>query len=235
AQMCVIDQRRPANLPAGVAFSDTLLDGAPDIMMLAFKPQNLSAFAHDIGARFGPATTLMSILAGVTAAQLRSIFPKAGAIIRAMPNLAAGIGLGVTALYAEAADATVRETGNRLTAPLGSVTWLQDEALFDAVTALSGCGPGFVFRFIDAVAQAGAALGLPAKQALQLALKTVEGAAVMASVSAEPPAVLADRVASPGGATRAGLDVLDDGAALARLMQATLAAAAKRSAELAQG
>lgn len=118
-------------------------------------------------------------------------------------------------------------------APLGLVEWIADESHFDAVTALSGSGPAFLYRFIDALAQGGAALGLPADQAARLALATVEGAALTAAASADAPASLADKVASKGGSTRAGLDVLDADSALETLVAATLAAAEARNRELA--
>ena len=118
-------------------------------------------------------------------------------------------------------------------APLGLVEWIADEALFDIVTALSGSGPAFVFRYIDALAKGAAALGLPADQAARFALATVEGAALLAASADEPPGILADRVASPGGTTRAGLDVLDANGALDALVTRTLDAAAKRNAEMA--
>ncbi|WP_302480024.1 pyrroline-5-carboxylate reductase family protein, partial [Sphingomonas bacterium] len=120
-----------------------------------------------------------------------------------------------------------------LAAPLGHVEWIADEGVFDAVTALSGCGPGFVFRFVDALAAAGAALGLPADQALRLARATVAGSARMAMEADESPSVLADRVASPGGSTREGLNILNRDDALRRLLSETLAAAARRNGELA--
>ena len=175
---------------------------------------------------------LLSILAGVEEAALAARI-DADAIVRAMPNLPVAIGRGVTALHARGAAPEARAAAEALAAPLGAVEWIADEALFDAVTALSGCGPGFVFRFIDALAQAGTALGLPAEQAARLALATVEGAAAMASGSSESPAVLADRVASPGGSTREGLNVLDRDGALNRLVAATLRAARDRNIELA--
>jgi pyrroline-5-carboxylate reductase len=118
-------------------------------------------------------------------------------------------------------------------APLGLVEWISDEGLFDAVTALSGSGPAFLFRFIDALAEAGATLGLPADQAARLAMATVEGSAALAAGAEESPAILADRVASPGGTTRAGLDILDADQALKALVRDTLDAAARRGAEMA--
>ncbi len=117
--------------------------------------------------------------------------------------------------------------------PLGTPEWF-DEAQFDAVTALAGSGPAFVYRFIDALAQGGAALGLPPEQAQRLALATVEGAGALASASPHSPGELARRVASPGGTTEAGLKVLDAEGAIARLVEATLEAAAVRSAEMAR-
>jgi pyrroline-5-carboxylate reductase len=150
-----------------------------------------------------------------------------------MPNLPVAIGKGVTALHATQATEVARKMAQALVQPLGKVEWIADETLFDAVTALSGCGPGFVFRFIDALAEAGTALGLPADQAARLALATVEGSAAMAAGAGESPAVLADRVASPGGSTREGLNVLDHGEALKALLKATLAASRDRNVELA--
>jgi len=118
-------------------------------------------------------------------------------------------------------------------APLGLVEWIADEALFDVVTALAGSGPGFLYRYIDALAEAGAALGLPADQAARLAVATVEGSAMLAAAAAASPAELADRVASPGGSTRKGLDVLDRDEALKRLLRETLDASTRRNAEMA--
>ena len=119
-------------------------------------------------------------------------------------------------------------------APLGLVEWIADEKLFEAVTTLSGCGPAFVYRFIDALAAGAEALGVPADQALRLALATVEGSGLLAAQADASPATLADRVASPGGSTRAGLNVLDRDDALKRLLRETLAASERRNAEMAE-
>jgi pyrroline-5-carboxylate reductase len=118
-------------------------------------------------------------------------------------------------------------------APLGLVEWIADERLFDTVTALAGSGPAFLYRFVDALAQAGAATGLSPEQAARLALATVEGSARLAAVADANPARLADQVASPGGSTRKGLDVLDRDDALVRLLTETLEAARRRNAEMA--
>jgi pyrroline-5-carboxylate reductase len=122
-----------------------------------------------------------------------------------------------------------------LLAPLGAVIWIDDEAHMDAVTALAGSGPAFVYRFIDALTQGGEAAGLPRDVAAQLALAMTEGAAILAATSSETPADLARRVTSPGGTTAAGLAVLDSDAALNILMTDTLRAARDRGAELAKG
>jgi pyrroline-5-carboxylate reductase len=226
----VIDPGSPT-VPAGVrVLPAPPADERPEVMVLAVKPQMLDTVAPVLG-QVDPAL-LLSILAGVEEGALARRF-KARAIVRAMPNLPVAIGKGVTALHARDAGADQRVVAAELCVPLGQVEWIDDEALFDAVTALSGCGPGFVFRFVDALARAGAALGLPADQAARLARATVEGASAMAAASSETPATLADRVASPGGSTREGLNVLDHDNALGALLERTLAAAARRNAELA--
>lgn len=223
-----------AEVPAGVTLLREIPQGdaQPDILVLAVKPQQLDAVKDVFAAKSGAARLLVSILAGVETATLSKAF-GASFTVRAMPNLPVSIGEGVTALYSSDADDAVRAEAAALVAPLGLVEWIDDEALFDAVTALSGCGPGFLFRFIDAMADAGAALGLPRDQALRLATATVKGSGLLAAQSDESPAILADRVASPGGSTREGLNVLDADEALKHLMRETLAASAKRNAELA--
>jgi len=170
----------------------------------------------------------------VELASLAVHFPDAGGLVRIMPNLAAAIGKSPVALAGEGLDEAGKASVTALMAPLGTPEWLDSEGLFDAVTALAGSGPAFVYRFIDAMASGGAALGLPREQAGRLALATVEGAALLAAASPHEPAELARRVASPGGTTQAGLDVLDAEGALARLVAATLKAAADRSAEMAR-
>lgn len=218
----VIDPGAP-RVPAGVTVTDKPPAGSPEVLVLAVKPQMLNAVAPTLAT--ATPELLVSILAGVDHATLSARF--GGKVVRAMPNLPVAIGRGVTALYGERDP-----RAEALAAQLGLVEWIDDEALFDAVTALSGCGPGFVFRFIDSLAKAGAALGLSADQAARLALATVDGAARMAVDADADPATLADRVASPGGSTREGLNVLDAGDALNDLLIRTLAASARRNAEM---
>lgn len=229
-QVLVIDPAAK-HLPAGVRRVDGPPTGeTPDVLLLAVKPQLLDTVAPTL-ARCHP-RLLVSILAGVEAATIAARI-TAGAIVRAMPNLPVSLGQGVVALHSDTADADARKIAEALMAPLGLVEWLDDEALFQAVTAVSGSGPGFVYRFIAALAEGAAALGLPADQARRFAVATVEGAAALARTTGTAPDALADRVASPGGTTRAGLDVLDADDALRQLVARTLAAAAARSEELA--
>jgi pyrroline-5-carboxylate reductase len=217
-------------MPAGVAAVPAIPDEAFDTVLLALKPQQLPLLADTALARNRP-KLLLSILAGVREDTLAAACP-ADAIVRAMPNLPVRLGKGVIALAARSADPAARAAANRLMAPLGLVEWV-GEGQFDLVTALAGSGPAFLYRFVDALAAGAADLGLPADQAGRLALATVEGAAALAVDADASPAALADRVASKGGSTRAGLDVLDDGKALATLLRATLAAAERRNGELA--
>jgi pyrroline-5-carboxylate reductase len=204
------------------------------LVVLGFKPQQLGQVAPGLAPLLGEGVTLLSILAGVPIAQLRAAFPQAGAIVRCMPNLPVRIGKGVSILSAEprAGDAT-RARIAALCTPLGLVEWLADESLFNAATALSGCGPAFVYRFIDALGEAGAALGLDPAAAARMALATVEGAALSAAASGDTPGTMADTVASRGGMTREGLDVLDRPDGLAALVDDTLRAARDRGVALA--
>jgi pyrroline-5-carboxylate reductase len=222
-----------ARVPAGVRHLAALpADGAPEAVMLGIKPQMLDAVAPALAPRIAGVPLLLSILAGVEAASLAQRF-AAGAIVRAMPNLPVALGHGAVALYGVDPQGPAGRAAAALMAPLGLVEWIAEESLLDAVTALSGSGPAFVYRFIDALAAGGAALGLPQDQAMRLAVATVEGAAMLAAGAEASPAELADRVASKGGSTREGLDVLDRDAALARLLAETLRAARDRNVALA--
>jgi pyrroline-5-carboxylate reductase len=203
-----------------------------DAVLLGIKPQMLGGAAPGLAGLVGEAV-LLSILAGVEIATLAALFPRASGIVRIMPNLAAALGKSPIALFASDIAPERREAMSALMAPLGAPEWLTDEAQFHAVTALAGSGPAFVYRFIDALAGGGAALGLDRGQADRLALAMVEGAALLAATAPDSPGELARKVASPGGTTQAGLDVLDADNALAELVSATLGAASRRSEELA--
>lgn len=206
-------------------------EAPPRILLLGVKPQKLAEVSVAVANAVGPETLLISILAGTELATLRARFPNAGAVVRAMPNTPVALGRGVVGLCG---DAGVRGAElDALMAPLGTGIWIDDEGLLHGVAALAASGPAFVFRFIAALASGAEALGLPADQAMRLAVATVDGAAGLASVSAEGPDMLADRVASPGGMTRKGLDVLDRDGALSRLVAEALAAAEQRSRAMA--
>lgn len=228
----VVDPNLP-EAPAGVELLRALPDLRFDAVLLGVKPQLLDAVVPELGPLLGGETVVLSILAGVELASLAARFPAAAALVRVMPNLAAALGKSPIGLFAQGLDAAGRDAVTALMAPLGSPEWLGAEAEFDLFTALAGSGPGFVYRFVDALASGAAALGMDPAQAERIAVATVEGAALLASASPHSPAELARRVASPGGSTQKGLDVLDEGEALFRLIEATLAAARDRNREMA--
>ena len=225
---------RPSGKPVeGVPTATELPDGAPALVMLGFKPQKLDEVAPELAPKIGRNTVLISILAGVEAASLRRRFPNAGAIVRAMPNLPVSEGRGIVALYSEDADASLREQLGALFRNLGHVHWASDEREVAAIGALAGAGPAYVARFIAALAKAGEARGLAPGLAQAIALETVAGTAIMAEARGEAMDEVARRVASPNGTTEAGLAVLDAGGPLDRLIAETIAAAARRGAQLA--
>jgi pyrroline-5-carboxylate reductase len=219
------------DLPAGVGHLDDSrkLDAQFSMAVLAIKPQLFIETSSEIERLLKTDAVVFSILAGTRLATLAAALPDRH-IIRLMPNLAAAIGKSPMGLFTTAA----LDQGpiDQLLTPLGTPFWLADEDQMDAVTALGGSGPAFVYRFIDALAQAGLALGLEAEQSLGLATAMVEGATQLAAQSHDSPDELARRVTSPGGTTAAGLAVLDNEDALKKLVLATLAAARDRGAEL---
>jgi pyrroline-5-carboxylate reductase len=218
------DRELPAGVRQGRGFPG---EPAPDFVQLGMKPQQLDDVAPLIASLPSTGVPLISILAGAEVATLQERFPG-HPIVRAMPNLPVALGKGFVGLHG------ARVPGlDELMAPLGLVEWIEDEELFEAVTTVSGCGPAFVYRFIDALAQAGIALGMQSDQAERLAVATVQGAGLLAAEADVSPAVLADRVASPGGSTRQGLNVLDRDDALKALLRETLAASQRRNAEMA--
>ena len=206
-----------------------------DAVLLGVKPQMLDDVAAGLEPVVGPGTVLLSVLGGVTIGACKTRFPRAAGWVRFMPNLACAIGKSPNALFAAGLDAETRHAVTQLAEEIGTAEWLDAEDQFDLVTALAGSGPGFVYRFIDALAAGAANLGLPDQQAQRLSLAMVEGAGALAARSEHSPAQLAKRVASPGGMTQKGLDVLDDGGALVNLLTECLRAARDRGAELAKG
>jgi len=227
----VVDPARPSLAP-GIRVHASLPDSiAPgSIILIGIKPQHFTGIASDLDARLGEGSTVLSIMAGLPLDLLRHSLPRAGALVRLMPNLPVRTGEGVVLTVAETAMA---DDVTRLLAPLGLVEALASEGDFDLGTALSGCGPAYVYRVIDALAAAAARLGLEEGRAARLALQTVAGAASAASRSDQSPGAMADAVASPGGMTRLGMDVLDKDERLVALLTDALRAARDRGAELA--
>ena len=207
---------------------------APEILVVAIKPQTLDAAAPRLAALAGPGTLIVSILAGKSIADLSARAPRAGAIVRAMPNTPAAIGRGVTGAAASAGVSEAqRALAHKLLSAVGSVEWVADESLIDAVTAVSGSGPAYVFLLAECLAQAGAAAGLPADLAGRLARATVEGAGELMHRSPEtPPAQLRINVTSPGGTTEAAIGLLMAVDGLKPLMEKAVAAADARARAL---
>jgi pyrroline-5-carboxylate reductase len=205
-----------------------------DAVLLGFKPQQLRALAPTFQPLAGPQVAVHSLLGGITLAQIAAAFPDARAHVRVMPNLASRIGRSPVILAERGLGEAEREQVRLLYDALGFAVWQADETRFDLVTALAGSGPAFVYRFIDALAGAAADLGLDADEATRLATVMVDGAASLAAASDLAPGELAERVASPGGMTREGMDVLDQGDALRRLLTVTLRATADKGAALAR-
>jgi len=234
AQVAIVD---PFSTPRdGVAQYASLAEwqaagGTADWIMLGMKPQQLGDVADVLAPLATGSVHLMSILAGVSLSDLAARFPAAGAQVRILPNLAARIGAGVTAVatLGAADDAAIAA----LLDPLGQTVTLADDSTMDLVTAFTGSGPAFVFRLIESYAAAGERLGLSAEDALALATATFGGATALLADSGEKPGVLIAQVASKGGTTQAGLDVLDRDGQLAALLTNVLRAARDRGRELA--
>lgn len=206
-----------------------------DVLVLAVKPQQMKEVALALAEVVTAAKPLvLSIAAGIPTTALAAWFGPHTPIVRAMPNTPALIGRGTSALYATAVtDAARRTTAEAILQAVGAVHWLADEALMDAVTALSGSGPAYVFRLIETLAAAGSTLGLAPELAQRLALETAAGAAELALASPQDPASLRRQVTSKGGTTERALAVLDEGG-LDALIARALTAARDRSRALSE-
>jgi pyrroline-5-carboxylate reductase len=214
----------PAALPGGLV---------PSAVVFAVKPQSLDGVAPHY-RRFAGAAPFLSICAGKTIGYFARQLGPAAAIVRAMPNTPAAIGRGIAVLCANSAvDPAARALCGELLAAVGEIAWVEDESLIDAVTALSGSGPAYVFLLIECMAAAGVEAGLPADLAMQLARATVAGSGELARRAPESARDLREAVTSPGGTTRAALDVLMAKDGLELLMKRAIAAATRRSRELA--
>lgn len=205
-----------------------------DVIVLAVKPQSMREVAAQLLPLLDKATPplVLSIAAGIRAADLSRWLGGYGAIVRCMPNTPALIGQGITGMVATAGvNAAQKDAADAILKAVGQTVWLDDEAQIDPVTAVSGSGPAYVFYFIEAMQQAAAELGLSAEQGKQLALATFTGAAQLAAQSDEPVALLRERVTSKGGTTYAALTSMEASGVKDAII-AAVKAAARRGKEL---
>jgi pyrroline-5-carboxylate reductase len=207
--------------------------GIAETLVIAVKPQTFGEAGPVLKSLVGPSTLVVSIMAGITIAGIEKVC--GGMVVRAMPNTPAAIGRGITvAVSAKNVSTAQRATADALLRAIGAVEWVEDEDLMDAVTAVSGSGPAYVFLLAEELARAGVEAGLPAELATRLARETVAGSGELLHRSDLPSATLRQNVTSPGGTTAAALDVLMAKDGLQPLMIRAIAAATKRSKELAK-
>jgi pyrroline-5-carboxylate reductase len=205
----------------------------PKAVVLAIKPQMLEAVGQVINRLVGPETLVVSILAGKTIADLQRQIPRARAIVRAMPNLAASVRRSATAAIAtKETSEPQKKLAHELLSSIGTVEWLETEELIDAVTAVSGSGPAYFFYLAECLAHAGTSAGLPTELSAHLARATMIGAGELLAQSELPPGKLRHDVTSPGGTTAAALEVLMAQPGLSDLMQRAVAAAKGRARQL---
>jgi pyrroline-5-carboxylate reductase len=201
--------------------------------VVALKPQAFREAGPGLRTYAGPSTLVVSIMAGMTIASIAEVC--GGSVVRAMPNTPAAIGRGITvAVAAKDVVEAQRATAGHLLRAIGSVEWVDDEGLMDAVTAVSGSGPAYVFLLAEELARAGIAAGLPEALAVRLARETVAGSGELLYRSDLSAATLRQNVTSPGGTTAAALEVLMGADGLQSLMTRAVAAATRRSKELAK-
>jgi pyrroline-5-carboxylate reductase len=201
-------------------------------IVVAVKPQTADQAMPAIAPLAGALTVVVSIMAGRTLQFLSRSLKNAGAFVRAMPNTPASIGRGITVAVPLRVTGAQRDLAHRLLAATGTVEWVEDERLMDAVTAVSGSGPAYIFLLAEALAEAGASAGLPRELADKLARETVAGSGELLHRSSLDAATLRQNVTSPGGTTAAALDVLMGNDGLAQLMKKAIAAATERSRKL---
>lgn len=208
---------------------------APSVLLLAVKPQVAPDALPQVAALVKPGTLVVSIMAGRTLSFMAGYFPQGTALVRAIPNTPAAIGRGVSvAVPSASVSADDRALASALLGAIGIVEWIEDEALMDAATAVSGSGPAYAFLLAEVLAEAGRVAGLPADLSARIARATVSGAGALMDDSDLPAATLRQNVTSPGGTTAAALAVLmDDTRGFGPLMVEAVAAATRRGKELA--
>ena len=207
--------------------------GEVDTLVVAVKPQSFREAGASLKPFVGPSTLVVSIMAGMTIASLETVC--GGSVVRAMPNTPAAIGRGITvAVAAKKVSAAQRAVADALLRATGSVEWVAKESLMDAVTAVSGSGPAYVFLLAEELARAGVAAGLPVELATKLARETVAGSGELLHRSELTSTTLRQNVTSPGGTTAAALEVLMGPNGLQKLLTRAVAAATQRSKDLAK-
>ena len=207
--------------------------GAVATLVVALKPQTFAEAGADLKPFAGADTLVLSIMAGTTIATLQRVC--GGNVVRAMPNTPAAIGRGITVMVAaNNVSAAHRAVADALLRATGSVEWIDDEGLMDAVTAVSGSGPAYIFLLAEELARAGVEAGLPEELATKLARETVAGSGELLHRSETASATLRQNVTSPGGTTAAALEVLMGPDGMQSLLTRAVAAATKRSKELAK-
>jgi pyrroline-5-carboxylate reductase len=237
-RVAVIEPQPSAEIAAlaaqGIRLNPTPKDiGAAATLVIALKPQTFRDAGAELKPLIGPATLVVSIMAGATIASIEAAC--GGGVVRAMPNTPAAIGRGITvAVAAKNVSAAQRDIADALLRATGSVEWIDDEGLMDAVTAVSGSGPAYVFLLAEELARAGVEAGLPQELADTLARETVAGAGELLHRSELAAATLRQNVTSPGGTTAAALEVLMGPDGMGSLLTRAVAAAARRSRELAK-
>jgi pyrroline-5-carboxylate reductase len=213
---------------------DGLKDGHhADVIIMAVKPQVMEKVLPGYQLYASGGATFVSIAAGIGIRTFLDILGDATAVIRCMPNTPAAIGKGMLAYYPnKSVTPEIEEFVRNLLSKSGRVAKVDDEALIDAVTAVSGSGPAYVFHFIECLTEAGVSTGLPREIAAELAMQTVMGAGALAAQSAETPTRLREQVTSPNGTTAAALEVMMGGGRMQKLVSEAVTAAHKRAIEL---
>ena len=239
AQRVVVIEPYPSDeiralVTKGVRLNPSAKDvGVAATLVVALKPQLFREAGPDLKPFAGPATLVVSIMAGTTIASIETVC--GGSVVRAMPNTPAAIGRGITvAVASKNVSADQRAVADALLRATGAVEWVDDEGLMDAVTAVSGSGPAYVFLLAEELARAGVAAGLPADLATKLARETVAGSGELLHRSELASATLRQNVTSPGGTTAAALEVLMAKDGMQPLLTRAVAAATRRSKELAK-
>jgi len=221
-------------VPVAASADDLAADHRPEVIVFAVKPQDMAAVAPSYRRFVDAAPVFLSIAAGTTIAFFEKHLGANAAIVRSMPNTPAAVRRGITVACPNGhVSAAQRERCDGLLAAVGEVAWIDDEGLLDAVTGVSGSGPAYVFLLAECMAEAGVAAGLPPDLAARLANATVAGSGELLRLADDGPDVLRKNVTSPGGTTAAALEVLMAADAMPAVLREAIAAATKRSRELA--